>query len=170
MDIRNMLLAGHSKRQTLKIAAYAASHSKRFAKLMGLFLGNDYKVTQRAGWALTWAVHSEPRLLKPWTGKLVKGLGREGLHPAVKRNTLRVLCEVSIPKKYQGLVFTRCLGYMSSGSEPIAVRVFAMSVLGNICRQEPELKREVVMAIEGIMPYSSPAIRSRARKILEELA
>jgi hypothetical protein len=169
MDIRKALLKEHSKRQTLKIAAYAGNDSKAFAKMMKLFLGNEYRITQRASWAVTWCVIKRPELIRPWIGKLIQNLNRKDVHDAVKRNSLRVLCDVDIPEKYQGEAVETCFRLMKNKDEPIAVKVFAMSVLGNICVQQPDLSNELLPVIEEMLPYGSAAIRSRAKKILKRL-
>jgi hypothetical protein len=169
MDIREALLKEHSRRQTLKVAAYAGGDSKRFAKMMKLFLGNEYRITQRASWAVTWCVINDPVLLRPWIGKLIGGLSRKAIHDAVKRNSLRVLCNVDIPERYQGELVEICFCFMKDKDEPIAVKVFAMTILGNICLKQPGLKSEVILTIGEMLPYASPAVKARAKKILRLL-
>ena len=62
-----------------------------------------------------------------------------------------------------------CFGYLVDHKETIAVRVFAMTVLGNICRREPDLGIELRLVIEEELPYASAGFKSRAKKILAEL-
>ena len=50
MDLRAELLEEHSKRQALRVADYIGNDPERFADLMCLFFGNEYRVTQRAAW------------------------------------------------------------------------------------------------------------------------
>ena len=50
MDIREALLAEHSKGQTTKIVRYIDGDPVRFAELMKLFLGDTYRLSQRAAW------------------------------------------------------------------------------------------------------------------------
>jgi len=54
MDIREALLAEHSKRQTMKIVRYINGDPARFAELMKLFLGDTYRLSQRAAWAVNY--------------------------------------------------------------------------------------------------------------------
>jgi hypothetical protein len=169
MDIRSALLKEHSKRQTLRVAAYAGSSSKAFAKLMNLFLGDEYRITQRASWAVTWCIKKDPSLLNPWAGRLIASLNRKNVHDAVKRNALRVLCEVMIPEACQGSAVEACFRFMKAKEEPVAVKVFAMTVLANICLQQPGLKSEVILTIEEMLPYGSAAINSRGKKVLKQL-
>ncbi len=62
-----------------------------------------------------------------------------------------------------------CFTFLSDPKEPIAVKVFSMSVLANITKKQPELRDELRIVIEDQLPYSTPAFKSRGGKILKEL-
>ncbi|GHN02752.1 hypothetical protein WSM22_42410 [Cytophagales bacterium WSM2-2] len=53
--------------------------------------------------------------------------------------------------------------------EPVAVRVFSMTVLGNLAVKVPELRNELIPLIEDQMPYVSAGFVSRGRKVLKQL-
>jgi hypothetical protein len=53
--------------------------------------------------------------------------------------------------------------------QPIAVRVFSMTVLCNLAGKLPELKNELIPLIEDQMPYGSAGFISRGRKVLKDL-
>ncbi|HEY6161803.1 MAG TPA: hypothetical protein VI112_11280 [Bacteroidia bacterium] len=169
MNIRKALLAEHSKRQTLRIVSYIGSDSKRFAKLMEAFFSNEYRVTQRAAWVLTWTAKNDLQLFKPWIGKMIRNLRAEGIHDSVKRNTLRVLCDIQIPERLQGDIAHACFDLLHACNEPIAVKVFAMTILTNLCKQHPGMSPEVRLEIEDRMRSGSAAIRSRGKKLLARL-
>jgi len=86
----------------------------------------------------------------------------------MQRNILRFLQDIEIPKRFYGIVTDRCFALMDT-KEPIAVRVFSMTVLANIAKQEPDLKKELRIAIEDQLPYASAGFLSRARKVLKGL-
>ncbi|MBK8304558.1 MAG: hypothetical protein IPK98_14595 [Chloracidobacterium sp.] len=81
---------------------------ERFAELMRLFLGDVYRITQRAGWPLSNCVEKYPELVKPYFAKLLKQLERDDVHVAVRRNVVRLLQFVDIPKRYGAVVFDAC--------------------------------------------------------------
>jgi hypothetical protein len=168
MDIAKELLKEHSKRQTSKVVNYIGNDPKRFNSLIKIFLAGPHRVTQRAAWPLSYCVEAHPELIKPHLKSVLKMLDKKDAHDAVKRNILRFLQEIEIPKRFYGLVTDRCFAFMDT-KEPIAVRVFAMTVLANIAKQEPDLKKELRIVIEDQLPYASAGYLSRARKVLRQL-
>lgn len=170
MDLQEELLKEHSKRQAEKIIKYVGNDHLRFGMLVNVFLAGPYRVTQRAGWPLSGIVEQYPDLAKPHLPDLLKHLGKPGIHDSVKRNTIRLLQHVDIPKKLHGKVADICFSYLTNHEEPIAVRVFSMSVLERIARENPELKRELQIIIEDHLPFASAAYLSRARKVLKNLS
>lgn len=169
MDLRKEILKGHTKAQKDKIVAYVANDKKRFASLVTVFLNGPYRVTQRAAWPMTYVVESNPKLLTPHLKEILRFLEKEGIHDAVKRNAIRMLQFIDIPKKYHAKVTDLCFRFLSNRKEAIAIRVFAMSVLSKIADAHPELKNELALLIEDEMPYASAAFRSRGRKVLKQL-
>ena len=169
MNLREEILREHSKAQTLKIVKYIGNDKKRFAELMNLFLGNTYRVTQRAAWVMSNCAEEYPELIKPYLEKMLDNL-YQPVHDAVKRNTVRTLQGITIPKKLQGKVADICFQFLCSKDETIAVKVFSMTVLYNLSKEHPDLKNELRMAIEEQMPYASAGFKSRGKKILKVLA
>lgn len=168
MDIKDELLKEHSKRQTLKIASYIGNDTNRFADLMSVFVTGPYRVTQRASWVLSHCAEAYPYLVTPYLEKLIDNLDHEQ-HDAVKRNTVRLLQFIDIPEDLLGKAADHCFRLLADKTEPVAVRVFSMAVLGNICSKEPALKRELRLLIEEELPYGSAAFLSRAKNILKSL-
>lgn len=167
MNIRTALLQEHSKIQVLKIAAYIGAAPERFAELIQLFLGYDYRITQRAAWVVSACADQHPQLLHPHLEDLILNLGQP-VPDAVKRNTIRVLQYLEIPENLQGRLADICFNYLA-GKEPVAIKVFAMTVLLNLSKQEPALKNELRILIEDQLPYSSPAFVARGHKTLRSL-
>lgn len=58
-------------------------------------------------------------------------------------------------------------GYL--GDKSRIVRTFAMQALADLVKQDPSLKTDVLALVRGSVDASSPAVRSRARKLLLEL-
>jgi hypothetical protein len=169
MNLVKEVLKEHSKAQMMKIVHYVGANHKRFAELVTVFLNGPYRVTQRAAWPISNCVEQQPELVKPHLKKMIHFLAKEGEHDAVKRNILRFLQFVSIPKSLQGKTADLCFGFLSNTKEPVAIRVFAMTVLANLATQNPELKNEIIPIIEDQMPFGSAGFISRGRKILKEL-
>lgn len=168
MDIKKELLKGHSKVQTDKIVNYVGSDQSRFNTLITIFLGGPYQLTQRAAWPLSYCVRNHPFLIDSHYSGVLKILTKPGIHDAVKRNVMRLLQFVDVPRKYQGKVIEHSFSLMDP-TEPIAVRVFAMTVLANLAKQHPDLKKELKLVIEDQLPFGTAAYLSRSKKILKQL-
>lgn len=98
----------------------------------------------------------------------MKNLDKPRLHDTVKRNTIRLLQDITIPEKYQGDIMNRCFDYIISPAEKPAVKAFSLTVLHNLTKQYPEIKQELKTIIEDHWDIESAAFKARARKILKE--
>src|SRR5438270_6231243 len=166
MNIREALLAEHSKRQTMKIVRYIDGDPAKFKELMKNFLGPTYRVSQRASWAVNYCAEHNPELVKPYFGKLVEQLERNDVHVAVRRNVVRMLQFIEIPGRLHGRVFDACYGLVDDPGQPVAVRVFAMTAAARIGRTAPELLNESRLIVEKHAPHTTIGFRVRARRVL----
>jgi hypothetical protein len=167
MNLREALGLEHSKSNSLRIAAFIGADPERFALLMREFLGSDYRITQRAAWVLAFVVEKNPRLIEPYLSKLVNLLAEMGLHDAVKRNVLRILQDIEIPKRLHGKLYSHCVDLIGDLNEPAAVRAFALTVAARIAKNEPALQHELHVIVTTILPYASAAVHVRAREVLK---
>jgi hypothetical protein len=169
MDLLKLLREEHSKKQTDRIVSYIGADKNRFAELMKLFLKGEYRITQRAAWPLSYCVRYHPELIGPYFARLLDNLGRKDIHIAVIRNTVRLLQDVTIPKRYHGRVMTVCFDFVQAAETPIAVKAFSLSILSNLSADYPEILPELKLIIDEQWEHATPAFRSRARKILKNM-
>jgi hypothetical protein len=169
MDIKKELLKAHSLSQTNKVVRYIGNDEARFAELIRIFLDGPYRLTQRAAWPLSVTVENHPELVEKHLKSLLDFLSKKDIHDAVKRNVLRLLQFIELPARSHGKLAELCFGYLADRKEPIAIRVFAMSVLTRLAKKHPALKTELTVLIEDEWPYASPAFISRGRKVLKQL-
>ncbi|HRJ28652.1 MAG TPA: hypothetical protein PLV21_07855 [Cyclobacteriaceae bacterium] len=169
MNLHHELQKITNKAHALRVTKYIGNDTRKFDDLVKLFLNGPYRLAQRASWPLTVCVEKNPELAKPYLKLLLQNLKKEPLHDAVKRNTVRLFQYVDIPIKLQGLVVDQCFQYLLDPKEPIAVRVFSITVLVNIAQDKPELKRELILVLEDQLPYGSAGFISRAKKTLKQL-
>jgi hypothetical protein len=167
VELEAEILKEHSKRQAVRIASWVGTDKKRFRKLMELFLRGEYRVTQRSAWIVNLCADKHPELIRPYLKQMIGRMQEPGVHDAVRRNVIRILQFIEIPEKLLGEVATVCFNYLSSPGEPIAVRVFSMTVLANIAQKKPELKNELRLVIEQQLSRGSMGFCSRAEKVLK---
>lgn len=167
-NLKAALLAEHSKAQCERIVQWVGKDQKRFDELFTLFLHGEYRVVQRAAWPVSYCVIAHPGLIKKHWKKLVGNLHKPGIHNAVKRNSIRLLQDIEIPEAYEGRIMDICFAFAGSPTEAIAVKAFALTVLGNLAKKYPDIIPELEVLIEDNIPHATPAFKSRAKKLLEE--
>ncbi|CAN5658152.1 hypothetical protein BH11BAC3_BH11BAC3_45540 [soil metagenome] len=163
------ILKEHSKAQRDIIVQWIGTDQKRFNQLLQLFLKDEYRVTQRASWALSYCIEAHPIFIKNKLGLLIDNLQKPGLHDAIKRNTIRILQHINIPEKHQGKVMDICFNYVQSPTEAVAIKAFSLTVLGNLAKLYPEILGEIKLVIEEQSPHETAAFKSRAKRLLKEV-
>lgn len=169
MNLRKEILKEHSKAQCTKIVHWVGDNQQRFDELFRLFLNDEYLVVQRSAWPVSYSVMAHPAFINNHWSKLIKNLHKPNLHDAVKRNSIRLMEGLEIPEKYHGEIMNFCFKYLESPTEALAVKVFSMSVLGNLAKKYPDIKSELKLIIEDQLPNQTAGFKSRAKKILKAL-
>ena len=169
MDLQKSLAAEHSKKQCDRIVKYIGDDKERFAELIRVFFKGEYRITQRAAWPLSYCVRHHPELIQPYFKPLLDNLSRKDIHVAVIRNTLRLLQDTPIPKKYHGRLMSLCFDLIQSHDSPIAVKAFSLTVLHHLSKEYPDIAAELRLIIEEQWEQATPAFRSRARNILKAM-
>lgn len=168
MDIQKALLYQHSKLQTMRIVNYIGDDKSRLAELMACLFSDDVKISQRAAWCVSYIGIAFPQNIIPYLHKMIALLDKD-VHHAVKRNILRMLEFIDIPKKHNGKLINHCFDILIAKDEPVAVKVFSMSVLAKISKQVPEIKNELQLILIEQLPFSSSGFKARATKILLQI-
>ncbi|HEY1203041.1 MAG TPA: hypothetical protein VGE79_18805 [Niastella sp.] len=169
MDLLKEIEKEHSKSQTEKIIKYVGANKDRFAELMKLFLKGEYRVTQRAAWPMSYCVCNHPELIAPYFKQIVVLLEKPGVHDAVKRNIVRLLQFVEIPKKYHGQVMNACFDFIADVETAVAIKAFSLTILDNLSKIYPDIRGELKLIIEERWEHETAAFTSRAKKILKSM-
>jgi len=168
MELESEIKILHSKSQVEKLIRWIGSDSKRFAQLMKLFLQGDQDISRRSAWVVGHCCERHPELAQPWLKAMIKKMQEPDIHNAIQRNVVRALQYVEIPKSLKGTVANICFNFISDTKTAIAPQAFAMTVLANIARKEPDLLKELRALVHQMLPYGTPAFRARARKIFKD--
>lgn len=171
MIIKDELLKSktQNKEDALRIAAYACESKKNFKELMQCFLANDYRLAQRAAWSVSWAANKKPEMIIAYTSKLVEQLLRNDVHPAVVRNSIRIIQHIEVPEKNHGELMNACFQLVEKPTTPVAIKAFSLTALHNLSKKYPEIKSELKTLIESLWENETAAFRSRGKRILKSL-
>lgn len=165
-ELESSILEEHSKSRTLILSEWVGDNPERLAALMDVFLGNDYRLTQRSAWIVRYVGSNHPEMFSPWLSELVKMLRRPGIHNAVKRNIVGLFDTLEIPEELEGELADLCFGYVADPKEEIAIRAFSITVLERICKKIPELMPELLLILEENLEHTTAAFKVRAKKVL----
>lgn len=170
MDIKKQLSKEFSKINSLKISLHIGADEELFAELMNCFLTNDYELSRRAAWALSFCFRSNPFLFDKYVGVLVEIMGKKDCHDAVKRAATQALQDMEIPEDFEGLAYDYGMAILHDPEESIAVKAYTLQILQNIATKFPELKQELIQFVEDRMSFESAAFKSRGKKLLKKFA
>ncbi len=168
MIVEEELIKIQSKTQSLRVAEFIGADRQRFNELMHYFFSDNTFLSHKASMVVGLCVLINSYLLDPYIEKMIQCLKHQ-VNDALTRNILRTFQFVALPEKYWGEVWEIGYQYLTSPKKPIAIRVFAMTVLVNICKHLPELKQELQIAIEDQLPFGSAGFVSRGKKSLNIL-
>ncbi len=168
MQFLDILQGTQSKAKVLKAIAYLDKSPQKFKKFVDEFMQSSGRDSQKLAWIIGTIADSDKELIVPHVEDFLNKLN-DPCHAAVKRNVLRALDIVGIPKPLIGQAADVAFRLLEDVNEPIAVHAFSMSILHRICLLEPELSSELITLLEHRMPYGSSGYRARASKIIKSL-
>lgn len=163
MNPTDALRQEHSRKQTDRVAAWVGQDRRRFQTMVELMTGEDRLLAKRAAWVVSVVAEDRPEQLPEHLARLLDHLRTPGLHPAVMRAVFRSLQTVPVPGDLEGRVLAAAMAALG-GPVPVAVKVFAMTVLKRLAREHPALLAEVRALVEEQLAGASPAFLARARR------
>lgn len=169
MDFRLKLEEGHSKEITTAIVNEIGNSSLKLDQLIQVFKDGPQLITQRAAWPISYVLEKHPHLTGDYYELFIELLNKQNKHPAINRNILRGLQYAEIPEKHQGNILDVCFQLLNSSDEPIAVKIFCMTIIEHLSREYPEIIPELKTSIKLLLPNASPGIKSRGTKILKAI-
>lgn len=167
MDLEALHRRRYDKKTMVQIVDYVVDDQEIFKEFINLFLSGSRKVAERSSWPLSYCAERCPDWIHPHIGKLLHYMEESDPLPGTKRNVMRALQFVEIAKRFHAQAINLSFNLLMSPKEPVAVKVFSMTVLARLSEANPELKNELKIVVEDQLPYSSPGFRSRARKVLK---
>ena len=169
MDFEELLERSHSKATTVLIVNSITKDPALLNELMNVFLKGNSRLRQRASWPISFIAQKRASIMSKVIPQLTKELEKEEQHPAIYRNILRTFQYLSFPEDQEGRILNRSFELLNDIDQPIAVKVFAMTVISNLAEKYPDIKPELRVSIEALLPNGSPGIKSRGKKLLKKL-
>ena len=158
----------HSAQIALEVGEYMQQNESAFAAGLDLLRKGKQPIPQRIAWAFGKLFEKDPEIFRPYLSDIVDWLPDMD-HDAERRNFTRILAHSPLPVDKLGELFEIAFQWLLSPQQPIAVRAWCMDITGRIAEMEPDLKREVVLAIEESMVEGSKGMKSHGKKWVKRL-
>lgn len=125
-------------------------------------------IAWRAGWVLDHLERLNKKALLPYLNQLSEILLHTP-HHGVQRHITRIFCNAPAAELEDGRLVDACFNWLLNPRTPVAVKVNAMEIIGNLCVRYPELGQELKTVIQEGYETGTAAFKSRARRILARL-
>ena len=169
MNLKALLTREHSKSSRDLIVEHLLANPNEVDDLMTLFFGNEILTTQYSAWVVGRLGEIRPELVSPYFPKMIKVMSKGNCTDAVYRNSFRVLQFQKVDESLWGELFDLCIEVLTSNKMAVAIKVFAMTTAFNIVKEVPELKNELKLVVEELIPEGTAGIKSRGNKVLAAL-
>lgn len=168
MELRAELSQRATRAQMIKLAKKICGDKALYHDLIQLIIHAEKPIPQYGAWLLQHCGDENPELIIPYVAELLELIEGE-VHDGVRRGVLRSFADIQLPTDTLGKAADLCFHYLEDPKEAVAVRVFAMTVLWNVCKTEPDLMNELKLLIESVTPTGSAALAARGRMVLKEM-
>ncbi len=165
--LKQLIVEEHSKRRKDEIVTWVGKNVERFNILFEFCYGDDFVISQRASYPMSYCVEEHPEFLEKHWDKLLFLIESDKFHQGVKRNSLRAILFAEIPVKYESKLFDLCLQCITSLKDPEGTKANCIHVASKICKKYPELFQEIRPVIQNLLDSTDSAgIKSSCKKLL----
>lgn len=165
------VLSGKMYRTTIQeLIDWTLLSKRNFKMIMECFNVAEDKIDQRAAWVMSEVLLQRPGWVTPYWDCMLEAIQNDKRHPAVRRNVFRAWQEMRLPDEVLGPALECIFPVVRDPQQDIAVRAFGLTILTNACLSYPDLKAEVVLVIEDMLPYASSGLKNRCLKMLKKIS
>jgi len=144
------------------------NNPSHFNELMELSFGAKHKISMRASRVAVFCVQKFPYLIEPYLDKIIFSLPDD---ESVRKNFMKILAETNLKfnEDQLGILFDTCFEILLNDKSTVANKIYSMEILYKISEIEPDLKIELISAIEDQIPKGSSGVKLFGRKLLKKL-
>ena len=170
MSLNNLLEdKNFRKNKVQKLLEQIQQKPNILPELISSFLKGPSAVTQKASWIINYCAEKDYQLISPYLPLMIEKLKESNISDAVKRNTIRLLQFIEVQEELEGEVMNICFDFLSSRKEAVAIKAFSLTVLARLCQKYPEVRNELKILVEDLLPLEKPAFAARARKVMKSI-
>lgn len=168
-ELATRLAVRGGKDDVLAIVAEIGDDPQGAADLYAVFVEGDDRTRFMASWTLDHLVSQQPQLIEPHLDDIAERLPLYTTDTE-KRLMMKILSVSPLPMRHLGLMMEYAYDWLVNPQVAVAIRVHAMELLYRISNEEPELKRELILAIQAHLHDGTAGFKSRGKKTLKKLS
>lgn len=128
----------------------------------------EHPVGMRTSWMLGALSETAPEMLFPLLPRLFE-LRHTCLYAGYDRSLAKWLSLAGVPESIEGEAADQMFNWLIDPQIKVAVKVYSMSALADLCKKYPELQSELRTILEEQFKDGSAAFKSRSRRVLKQL-
>jgi hypothetical protein len=149
------------------VAGTVLKEPSLFADLFAGFFDANPVIRMRAADAVEKCTRNKPELLTPWKKSLLEQLYLLN-EKEVRWHIAQLIPRLRMTASEQATAVQILMDYLKDESS--IVRTFSMQALADLVQHDDQLRPQAVALIELFAKTGTPAMKSRARKLLRQLA
>ena len=167
--LEEVILSEMSRANTDFVRDIVLNNSTMFDELFNMVISDTEPLSRRAIWSLDYCTEKNPDLLTDYhKTQLINNLHHFS-HQGLIRHSLRILARYEIPETISGMFLNICFDLLLNPKTSIASKAWCIDIIYKFSQKEPELKPELITAIEFQQENASAGIKNKSRRMLKKL-
>lgn len=163
-SLYEIIMADHSRVHADLISDLVVRKPSLLKELLDITFLNEEPVSRRASWPIRIISERKPELYNPYIGEIVEAVTSIKSVP-IQRSLLALLIYVEVPDEYHGELLQLTSEILIDKGSPVAHIIYSADIFYKLSINEPDLLKELVIMLQEQMPYGTPGVKSKCRKI-----
>ncbi len=167
-NLNDVLVKGLGKKATLEFAELANADKNFYSQLLRVIDKGETTPAMKASWILGTAARLDAQPAQRQIEKLI-GLLEKATIGGVQRELLKVLEVVKMNPESEGIFVDYCFKLIQRPGIDVGIRYYCLRILKRALKKYPDLKGELIMALEEIQDWHNAPWKRYITKALNSL-
>lgn len=163
-DLEHKLLNSYKN----EMISFMNTHPEYFEEAIELAISDNQPFAWRAAWLLWSCMKENDQRIQKYIKDIVNSVTTK--NDGHQRELLKILLQMDLNKKYEGLLFNVCLDVWEQINKNPSVRLTALKFIIKIAKKHPDLSKEITFLTQDqYLESLSPAVKKSISKMMKEL-
>lgn len=163
-DLEHKLLNSYKD----EMISFMNTHPEYFEEAIELAISDNQPFAWRAAWLLWSCMKENDQRIQKYIKDIVNSVTTK--NDGHQRELLKILLQMDLNKKYEGLLFNVCLDVWEQINKNPSVRLTALKFIIKIAKKHPDLSKEITFLTQDqYLESLSPAVKKSISKMMKEL-